>query len=300
MQVSAACIRCMVDRQEERMQKKTGVSEIKKAEYLKQVLRVIGESNKTASAPELVEEISKVYEAFFGKEKEYGKIKYEHNEKMLHIEEEIQHSIEQSEDPLEQAILYARTGNYIDYGAMKVVDEGILGELLQKAAAEKLDNKNYECFKLDLKQAKKLTYVLDNCGEIVLDKFLIKEIKRQYPKLQISVLVRGKEVLNDVTMEDAIQTGLTKMVPVIENGTGIAGTVLEKISKEAKEALNEADIILAKGQGNFESMYGCGLNVYYLFLCKCDWFVKRFAMTKNAGVFLREGEYILQNMKEEL
>ena len=159
---------------------------------------------------------------------------------------------------------------------------------------------NYECFKQDLKQAKTLTYVLDNCGEIVLDKLLIKEIKRQYPKLQISVLVRGKEVLNDVTMEDAIQTGLTKMVPVIENGTGIAGTVLEKISKEAKEALNEADIILAKGQGNFESMYGCGLNVYYLFLCKCDWFVKRFAMTKNAGVFLREGEYILQNMKEEL
>ena len=158
--------------------------------------------------------------------------------------------------------------------------------------AEKLDNKNYECFKQDLKQAKTLTYVLDNCGEIVLDKLLIKEIKRQYPKLQISVLVRGKEVLNDVTMEDAIQTGLTKMVPVIENGTGIAGTVLEKISKEAKEALNEADIILAKGQGNFESMYGCGLNVYYLFLCKCDWFVKRFAMTKNAGVFLREGEYI--------
>ena len=256
----------MVDRQEERMRKKTDLSEIKKAE--------------------------KVYEDFFGKEKEYGKIKYEHNKKMLQIEEEIQRSIEQAEDPLEQAILYARTGNYIDYGAMKVVDEGILGELLQKAATEKLDKRNYDCFKQDLKQAKMLTYVLDNCGEIVLDKLLIKEIKRQHPKLQIYVLVRGKEVLNDATMDDAIQIGLTKMVPVIENGTGIAGTVLEKISEEAKEALNAADVILAKGQGNFESMYGCGLNVYYLFLCKCDWFVKRFGMTKNAGVFLREGEYI--------
>ena len=292
MQVSAACIRCMVDRQEERMQKKTDLSEIKKAEYLKAVLRVIGESDETASAPELVEKISKVYEDFFGKEKEYGKIKYEHNKKMLQIEEEIQRSIEQAEDPLEQAILYARTGNYIDYGAMKVVDEGILGELLQKAVTEKLDKRNYDCFKQDLKQAKMLTYVLDNCGEIVLDKLLIKEIKRQYPKLQIYVLVRGKEVLNDATMDDAIQIGLTKMVPVIENGTGIAGTVQEKISEEAKEALNAADVILAKGQGNFESMYGCGLNVYYLFLCKCDWFVKRFGMTKNAGVFLREGEYI--------
>lgn len=292
MQVSAACIRCMVDRQEERMQKKTDLSEIKKAEYLKEVLRVIGESDETTSAPELVEEISKVYEDFFGKEKEYGKIKYEHNKRMLQIEEEIQRSIERAKDPLEQAILYARTGNYIDYGAMKVVDERILDELLQKAATEKLDKRNYDCFKQDLKQAKMLTYVLDNCGEIVLDKLLIKEIKRQYPKLQIYVLVRGKEVLNDATMDDAIQIGLTKMVPVIENGTGIAGTVLEKISEEAKEALNAADVILAKGQGDFESMYGCGLNVYYLFLCKCDWFVKRFGMTKNAGVFLREGEYI--------
>lgn len=292
MQVSVACIRCMVDRQEERMQKKTDLSEIKKAEYLKGVLRVIGESGKTASAPELAEEISKVYEDFFGKEEGYGKIKYEHNKKMLHIEEEIQRSIEQAEDSLEQAILYARTGNYIDYGAMKVVDEGILWELLQRAATEKLDKRNYACFKQDLKQAKTLTYVLDNCGEIVLDKLLIKEIKRQYPKLQIYVLVRGKEVLNDATMDDAIQIGLTKMAPVIENGTGIAGTVLEKISEEAKKALNDADVILAKGQGNFESMYGCGLDVYYLFLCKCDWFVKRFGMTKNAGVFLREGEYI--------
>lgn len=291
MQVSAACIRCMADRQEERIQRRTDLDEQIKAKYMKAVLRVIGESKDGTSAPELVEEISKVYESFFGKEQEYTKIKYEHNEKMMFAEQEIQSNIERAEDPLAQAILYARTGNYIDYGAMDVVDEGILKELIQKAAQETLDAENYHSFRQDLEQAKTLVYVTDNCGEIVLDKVLIQEMQKQYPALQIAVLVRGREALNDATIEDAEQVGLMKLVPVVGNGTGIAGTVLEKITEEARKLLKEADVILAKGQGNFESMYGCGLNVYYLFLCKCDWFVKRFGLTKNAGVFLREGEY---------
>ena len=82
-----------------------------------------------------------------------------------------------AEDPLAQAILYARTGNYIDYGAMDVVDEGILKELIQKAAQETLDAENYHSFRQDLEQAKTLVYVTDNCGEIVLDKLLIQEMQ---------------------------------------------------------------------------------------------------------------------------
>ena len=66
---------------------------------------------------------------------------------------------------------------------------------------------------------------------------------------------------------------------------------MRSINDISKKTLEDADVILAKGQGNFESLYGCGLNVYYLFLCKCDWFVRRFNLTKNAGVFMREGDY---------
>ena len=203
MQVSAACIRCMADRQEERIQRRTDLDEQIKAKYMKAVLRVIGESKDGTSAPELVEEISKVYESFFGKEQEYTKIKYEHNEKMMLAEQEIQSNIERAEDSLAQAILYARTGNYIDYGAMDVVDEGILKELIQKATQETLDAENYHSFRQDLEQAKTLVYVTDNCGEIVLDKLLIQEMQKQYPALQIAVLVRGREALNDATIEDA-------------------------------------------------------------------------------------------------
>lgn len=289
MRVSAACIRCMVERQEERVQKLT--DEVKKAEYLKAVLRVIGQSEEETSAPELVEDISKVYTEYFGEEQDYREIKKMHNQKMLDLESQIWKQISSAEHPLERAILYARAGNYIDYGALSTVEESVLETLIQNVEHETLDEMCYRDFCCDLERASKLVYVTDNCGEIVLDKQLIRLLKEQFPKLDITVLVRGKQVLNDATIEDAQQIGLTELVPVLENGTGIAGTSMRAINEESRKALEHADVILAKGQGNFESLYGCGLNVYYLFLCKCDWFVRRFGLTKNAGVFMREGDY---------
>lgn len=289
MRVSAACIRCMVERQEERVHSLK--DESKKAEYLKAVLRVIGQSDVETSAPELVEDISKVYEEYFGEEQDFQEIKRIHNQKMLDIESQIWQQISSAEHPLERAILYACAGNYIDYGALSTVEESVLETLIQNVEHETLEETCYRDFCSDLERASKLVYVTDNCGEIVLDKQLIRFLKEQFPNLEITALVRGKQVLNDATIEDAQQIGLTELVPVMENGTGIAGASMRAINEESRKALENADVILAKGQGNFESLYGWGLNVYYLFLCKCDWFVRRFGLTKNAGVFMREGDY---------
>ena len=99
---------------------------------------------------------------------------------------------------------------------------------------------------------------------------------------------RGEAALNDATIEDAIQTGLDKAARITDNGCGVAGTPLDYVGADARCLLEEADVIVAKGQGNFETMHGCGLNIYYSFLCKCDWFRKRFGMEKNKGMFVRE------------
>ena len=106
--------------------------------------------------------------------------------------------------------------------------------------------------------------------------------------MQITAVVRGSEVVNDATMEDAVMTGLTDETEVIGNGDEVAGTILSRVSAKAGEKINAADVIIAKGQGNFESMYGCGLNVYYLFLCKCDWFMRKFHAERFQGMFVNE------------
>lgn len=96
------------------------------------------------------------------------------------------------------------------------------------------------------------------------------------------------QVINDATMKDAVLVGLTREIEVMGNGDDAAGTILERISKEARKNIEEADMILAKGQGNFESLFGCGLNIYYLFLCKCDWFMRRFQVERYHGMFVNE------------
>ena len=96
-------------------------------------------------------------------------------------------------------------------------------------------------------------------------------------------------MLNDCTIEDAKQIGLDKLVNVYGNGTAVAGTVLEKISPDTKAIIDNADLVISKGQGNFETLHHCGKNIYYLFLCKCEMFAKRFNVQKFTGIFINDG-----------
>ena len=100
-------------------------------------------------------------------------------------------------------------------------------------------------------------------------------------------MVRGGIASNDATMEDAEEIGLTNVVPVIGNGVAIMGTVKEQLSEEAKEKIQNADIIIAKGMGNFESMYQEGMNPYYLLLCKCELYKEIFGVEMFQPIFCR-------------
>lgn len=130
--------------------------------------------------------------------------------------------------------------------------------------------------------------LMDNSGEIVFDKIFISLIKEIYPEIIIDVVVMGKPVHNDATIIDAEEVGLSKIANVIDNGTDIPGTQLNEINIEVKEKIDNADLIISKGQGNFETLFGCGKNIYYIFLCKCDLFTKRFNMEKFQGIFINE------------
>jgi uncharacterized protein with ATP-grasp and redox domains len=115
-----------------------------------------------------------------------------------------------------------------------------------------------------------------------------QEIAKKYPHLEITFCVRGGPALNDATREDAAAVGIT--FPVIDNGSTIAGTQLNMLGKEAKEAFEAADVILAKGMGNNETLYPCGYNVYYAFLVKCQRFVNIFGKPMFTPIFTPERE----------
>lgn len=286
MELSSSCMACMVKREEKKIAM-TG-DEHSRAEYMRKVLKHIASSDSTANSPCLVSEIDKIYAEHFGVKYSRQPEKNKYNKLMLGLMDKYRDKILAADDPVLSALRYARAGNYIDFGAVGNVSEKVLMELLDAAESEELEKIEYEAFLSDLDNSDSLVYITDNCGEVVLDMLLIEQLKRRRPKLTITALVRGEDALNDVTPEDAEAVGLPKLVPVVGNGTSIGGTELERISDEARELLLSADMILAKGQGNFETMYGSGLPVYYAFLCKCQLFTRLFSLPVNTGVFKRE------------
>ena len=151
-----------------------------------------------------------------------------------------------------------------------------------------IDEKEYENFSREMKDAKTVVLLADNCGEIVLDKLLLKILKEKYPKASYTLMVRGMPVSNDVTREDALQVRVQEVADIMDNGTDIGGTAPNHVPQSVRDFLTKADVIIAKGQGNFETAYGSGWPIYYLFLCKCDLFMRRFGKKKFGGMFVHE------------
>lgn len=287
MKLNPYCMCCAVNKQEEKIRKFPDMD--KKTEYMKKVMSILSSAEEQDCSPSLSVEIKKLYSEFWNcPAEDYTEIKKEFNQLMLNVEASVEEKIRTSADPLETALLYARIGNYIDFAALENVSQETMLKLLENENQEPLSQTEYANFQTDLSTAKTLVYLTDNCGEIVLDKLAVKILKEKYPQLNITVIVRGYPVVNDATMEDAEEIGLTDIVKVTGNGSNVGGTWFPGLSNEARTLLEQADVILAKGQGNFETMNNCGLNVYYLFLCKCDLFQRRFHAKALQGMFLNE------------
>ncbi len=292
MRTNSMCFSCILRKQDKLVRQYE--DEEKKSEYLHRVLEILYKYGRSESTPWLAEKINDVCEEYWGKP-DYTEVKHKYNQLLLDKEKEIEQRIRQSDDSIKECIRYVCAGNYIDFSAVEHISEQGLEELLNHMAA--VPEEEYSQFINDLETTRKLVYLTDNCGEIVFDKLLIRFIRERYPSMQIRVIVRGEDVTNDATLCDAQEVGLTELVPCIGNGNAAPGSVIKRFSKEAKELLLGADLIIAKGQGNFESLFGEGLNPYYLFLCKCELFVRRFGLRQFESVFRKE-ERIASFLKE--
>ena len=279
MRISESCAKCLYDRQ---------LNKTDNAEYLAEIKDLLDNRGEDDTSPYMVYLFNKVHVKYFGKGADYKDIKKQYNDLILGMENDLRREIEKSPDPLAKALIMSRIGNYIDFGAMNHVDEQEFMALFNNTELRDDDIRVYEEFIRECEAGRSFLLVCDNCGEIVLDKLMIEQLKKRFPDLTVRVLVRGKEVLNDATVEDAHYVGIDRVAEVISNGDAIAGTIYDMMPREAKRALDESDVILAKGQGNYESMSGQGRHVFYAFLCKCDLFTNRFHVPRLTGVFVQE------------
>ncbi|MBQ7802160.1 MAG: DUF89 family protein [Oscillospiraceae bacterium] len=217
----------------------------------------------------------------------YRKEKEESNRFVLARLDQIRSRVEAAEDPVYAGLQFSVLGNYIDFSALQdEIDFDRLDEMLTEGEKLELDRENYVSLCAELEAGKELLYLTDNAGEIGFDRVLAEQIHKKYPHVNITFCVRGAPALNDATREDAELVGIP--FRVIDNGNRIAGTQIDLLGREAKEALDRADVILAKGQGNIETMYGCGYNVYYAFLVKCPRFIQVFDKPKFTPMLLKE------------
>ena len=279
MAIPDFCVKCIYDKQK---------SQADDPVFLAEVRALLEAGKEQDTAPHMVYLCGEAYARHFGAPFSYAEIKRENNDLVLRMEDAMRASIQGAPDPVEKALLFARAGNYIDFASMDHVDPDAFLAQFQGAAFSHRDRAAYRAFLNACAEGNSFLLIADNCGEIVLDRLLIEQLKARFPHLQFTVLVRGQEVLNDVTEADARYAGIDRVAQIVSNGTAIAGTEYRYLPPSARYVLDHSDVILSKGQGNYESLSGQGRHIFYALLCKCDLFVQQFGVPRFTGIFLEE------------
>lgn len=264
-----------------------------KVAFMKDVCQALCQADPNYASPALNSVMDQINSRYGFARPDYEPLKKRYNDMMLSLLPELEEQVRSADDPLAQAIKLSRAGNYIDFGAFKSIDDQILSALIERAGEEVLDEAEYAHLLLDLQDARRLTYITDNCGEVALDNLVLAQLAQRFPALNMTVMTRGGATLNDATVEDALYVGLDRYAQVVDSGVALAGCQLELISPQARDILTQSDVIIAKGMGNFETMSQCGLNAYYLFLCKCDYFARRLAVPLMTGMMVNDRRMFL-------
>ena len=259
-------------------------------EFAKDMMRMYLDAPDGVSSPWFNPQVADLMEKHYGLPQDrFREEKLLSNRFVLERLDTIREKVRSAPDPVYAGLQFAVLGNYLDFSALQgQVSFEKLDEMLDRAFDLELDREVYARFCAQLESGKTLLYLTDNAGEIGFDRIFAEEIARRYPHLQITFCVRGAITINDATREDAAAVGIP--FPVIDNGNRIPGTHIDALSREAKQALEDADVILAKGMANCETMHGCGYNVYYAFLVKCQRFVTLFDKPMLTPMLVAERE----------
>ena len=210
----------------------------------------------------------------------YRKIKQQHIAEAKALYPDLEKMVTESEDSLLTAIRLAIAGNVIDLGINKTFD---LVADIRKILSQDFAIFDYEAFKTKLAAAESVLYIGDNAGESVFDKLLIKQLNKP-----VKYVVRSHPIINDVTMEDALASGLDEVAELIDSGSEAPGTILSQCTPEFLKIYREADMVISKGQGNYEGLSDEKRTIFFLLKAKCH------VIAGDLGV--KEGDIILKGI----
>ncbi len=228
----------------------------------------------SSSPPEMGKVIYGLAKRITKKDDPYLRIKEKSNKLALNIYDKLKKKVSHSRDRLLMAVELAIAGNIIDYGVKNSlnVDAELARILNEENKAIKKESKaifDYESFKHVLNNTETILYLADNAGETVFDRILIEEIRRIDRNKKIIYAVKEKPVINDALIKDALDCSIDKIAQVISSGSDAPGTVLSLCSKEFLRVYKRVDMVISKGQGNFEALSGTKRPVFFLFMAKC-------------------------------
>jgi len=240
-----------------------------------------------ASPPEIARIGYKLLRAVSSNADPYQAIKQKSNRCALRFLGKLRAKIHYSKDRLLTALELAIAGNIIDFGVKNNLNvKAELKKILEQehTSIHKKSIFHYSEFRRALKGARNILYLADNAGEVVFDRVLVEEIRKEYPDKDIYYAIKARSIINDALLNDAKVCGIDRVARVISNGTDAPGTILTLCSKEFKRIYNSADMIISKGQGNFESLSREKKPIFFLFMVKCPVVEKETGCNMGSGV----------------
>ena len=271
------CVPCFVN---QAIRALPAVDDAVRDPIIREVLQGLSCIDFKLSPPEMARGIFDIIEKHTGEKDLYAEIKKSSNRYIMGMEDELRGIIAQSTDSFLIGLHLAIAGNIIDFGAKHNFSDELIHKEIDAALNVQLNEQSVDKFRQLVGEAEKILYLGDNAGEIVFDKLFIEQLPRE----KVIFAVRGTHIINDALLEDAENVGLTKIVNVISNGSGMPGTVLRHCSEEFRKVFSEADLIISKGQGNYETLSERDENIVFLLKIKCDVVAKD--LNANLGDFI--------------
>jgi uncharacterized protein with ATP-grasp and redox domains len=265
MQSYTECIPCFVRQAYDALRQVTQEDEELVHRTLQRVMREAAEFPLSCTPPAMAQTTHRIIREESGNPDPYAAIKAESTRIALELAKEARDIIAGSIDPFKMALRFSIAGNIMDFALMANWDKLDLDSFIETTRLQTLDADSVEQLRKAVKQARSILFLGDNAGEAVFDKLLIE----QFGGADVCYAVKGAPIINDVTLEDAKASGLDQVAELIVNGSDAPGTILEDCTDTFRQRFNEAELVIAKGQANYETLSTCTRPLFFLTRVKC-------------------------------